>query len=41
MRIDWRRGGSTISNKALGAIDKNEALGVLESKVLVPAKLWA
>jgi hypothetical protein len=38
--MDWRRGGSTISNEAWGAIDKNGASGVLESKVLVPAEWW-
>ena len=38
--MDLRGGGSTISDEVLGAIDKNGASGVPESKVPVPAELW-
>jgi len=38
MRMDWCRGGSTISDKAWGTIEKKKASGILESKVSVPAK---
>jgi hypothetical protein len=40
MHMDWHRDGSTISYKAWEVVDDNEALGVLESKVSVPAELW-
>jgi len=40
MRMDWSGGGSIISHEAWGAVDENGALGVLESKIPVPAELW-
>jgi hypothetical protein len=40
MRVDWRRGESTISEEAWGVVDENGASGVPESKVSVPAEWW-
>ena len=36
--MDSHKGGSTILDEAWGVVDENEASGVLESKVLVPAE---
>jgi hypothetical protein len=38
--MDWRRGGSIISDEAWGAVDEYEALGVPESKVSVSVNWW-
>ena len=38
MHIDWRGGGSTILDGVRGTIEEKGALGVLESKVSVPAE---
>ena len=40
MRMDWRKGGSIISDEVWGAVDENGASNVPESKVSVPAELW-
>jgi hypothetical protein len=38
IHMDSHKGGSTILDEAWGVVDENEASGVLESKVLVPAE---
>jgi hypothetical protein len=38
IRMDRRRGGSTISDGAWRAVDENGASGVPESKVSVPTE---
>jgi hypothetical protein len=38
MRVDWCRGGSTISDGAWETIKEKRALGVPESKVSVPTE---
>jgi len=40
MHMDWRRGGSTISDEVWRAVDENGASGVPESKVSVPVGWW-
>jgi hypothetical protein len=40
MRMDWRRGRSTISDGAGRPVEENEASGVLESKKSIPAE-WS
>jgi hypothetical protein len=40
IRVDWRKGESTISDEAWKTIEENGSLGVPESKMLIVAE-WS